>query len=294
MGTYDVQKAYLSVRGVYTNTTQVDAYRGAGRPEAIYVLERLMDRAARELGVDPIELRRRNFIDKSAFPYKSVTGETYDVGDFHLVLDHAVQSGDVAGFASRKQQSAAQGKLRGIGTCFYIESILGDPSETARVEFNDDGSVFIYVGTQSNGQGHETVYAKFLSDQTGIPFEQITVIQGDSDRIAKGGGTGGSRSVTTQNTATLATVSKMIESFGAYLADKFEVTAEDIQFDDERFRIAGSNETPTMLEVAEMARNEGRDDLLVHDKQPRYPVVLSRMAHILLRSKSTKRRVKLP
>ena len=271
MGTYDVQKAYLSVRGVYTNTTQVDAYRGAGRPEAIYVLERLMDRAARELGVDPIELRRRNFIDKSAFPYKSVTGETYDVGDFHLVLDHAVQSGDVAGFASRKQQSAAQGKLRGIGTCFYIESILGDPSETARVEFNDDGSVFIYVGTQSNGQGHETVYAKFLSDQTGIPFEQITVIQGDSDRIAKGGGTGGSRSVTTQNTATLATVSKMIESFGAYLADKFEVTAEDIQFDDERFRIAGSNETPTMLEVAEMVRNQGRDDLLVHEQTTTLP-----------------------
>ncbi len=266
MGTYDVQKTFLSVKGVYTNTTQVDAYRGAGRPEAIYVLERLMDRAARELGIDPIELRRKNFIAKDAFPYKTSTGETYDVGDFNKVLAHASDRADVAGFAARRDNDQKQGKLRGLGTCFYIESILGDPSETARVEFNDNGTVSIFVGTQSNGQGHETVYAKFLSDQTGIPFDKIIVVQGDSDRIAKGGGTGGSRSVTVQNNATLATVSKMIDAFIPYLADKMGVDADQIEFDDERFRATGSNLTPTMIEVAEMARADNRDDLLTHEE----------------------------
>ena len=271
MGTYDVQHAFLGVKGIYTNTTQVDAYRGAGRPEAIYVLERLMDRAARELGVDPFELRRINFIPNAAFPYKSATGELYDVGDFHRVLDHAMQTADMANYATRKADSATRGKLRGVGICYYIESILGDPSETARVEFNDDGSVSIFVGTQSNGQGHETVYAKFLSDQTGIPMDRIRVIQGDSDRIAKGGGTGGSRSVTTQNTATLATVSKMIDAFVPYLADKMGVDPQEVSFDDERFRASASNLSPTLIEAAEMARADGREDLLVHEQTTTLP-----------------------
>jgi carbon-monoxide dehydrogenase large subunit len=265
MGTYDVQATYLSVKGYYTNTTQVDAYRGAGRPEAIYVLERLMDRAARELGVDLWELHHKNFIPLDKFPYKTTTGEIYDVGDFSRVLNHAEIACDRAGFGSRKSASEAAGKLRGQGLCFYIESILGDPSESTRVEFNDDGTVCIFVGTQSNGQGHETVYAKFLSDQTGIPMDKIIVVQGDSDLIKQGGGTGGSRSVTVQNNATLATVDKMIETFSLYLADKMGVAAEDISFDDETFRAAGSNLTPTFLEAAEMAREDGRDDLLIQE-----------------------------
>jgi carbon-monoxide dehydrogenase large subunit len=177
MGVYDVQTTWLQVDGYFTNTTQVDAYRGAGRPEAIYVLERVMDRAARELGVDPWELRRRNFIRPDQFPYTSATGETYDVGDFDRVLGRAAAKADRAGFAARKAADAARGLLRGQGLCYYIESILGDPSETAKVEFNDDGTVNLYVGTQSNGQGHETVYAQFLSDQTGIPADRIHVIR---------------------------------------------------------------------------------------------------------------------
>ena len=262
MGTYDVQTSWLNVKGVYTNTTQVDAYRGAGRPEAIYVLERIMDRAARELGIDPWELRRRNFIAKDAFPYKTTTGETYDVGDFAKVLAHAEHSADLRGYAERKAQSLSKGKLRGQGLCYYIESILGAPSETAKVAFNDDGTVDIFVGTQSNGQGHETTFAQFLSDQTGIPYDAIYVVQGDSDQIETGGGTGGSRSATVQNNATLATVSNMIEAFTGYLADKFDTAKNDIYFDDETFRIAGSNLTPTMLDCAEMARLDGRQDLL--------------------------------
>ena len=264
MGVYDVQTTYLNVVGIYTNTTQVDAYRGAGRPEAIYLLERMMDRAARELQIDPLELRRNNFIKKGNFPYRSSTGEVIDVGDFDRVLSAAEVSADIKGFKRRKKETEATGKLRGLGLCYYIESILGDPSEEAKVVFQEDGEVKIFVGTQSNGQGHETVFAQFLSDQTGIPTEKITVIQGDSDLIPNGGGTGGSRSVTVQNNATLATVEKVIQSFSKYLAEKLGFDAKNIEFDDISFRINGSNYSPNMLEVAKMARDDERLDLLTH------------------------------
>ena len=264
MGVYDVQTTYLNVVGIYTNTTQVDAYRGAGRPEAIYLLERMMDRAARELQIDPLELRRNNFIKKGNFPYRSSTGEVIDVGDFDRVLSAAEVSADIKGFKRRKKETEATGKLRGLGLCYYIESILGDPSEEAKVVFQEDGEVKILVGTQSNGQGHETVFAQFLSDQTGIPTEKITVIQGDSDLIPNGGGTGGSRSVTVQNNATLATVEKVIQSFSQYLAEKLGFDVKNIEFDDISFRINGSNFSPNMLEVAKMACEDGRLDLLTH------------------------------
>lgn len=263
-GVYDVQTVWLGCTGVYTNTTPVDAYRGAGRPEAIFILERAMDQAARELGVDPWDLRRRNFIRADQFPYTSATGMPYDVGDFHRVLDRLEQQADRAGFAHRRATSEAAGKLRGQGLSYYIESILGDPEETSRIDFRDDGSVAIYVGTQSNGQGHETVYARFLADQTGIPMNRIEVIQGDSDRIPKGGGTGGSRSVTVQNTATLATIDVIKSRFAAFLATAEGADPANISFDDERFRIPGSNLTPTMIEVADMARAAGQPDLLTH------------------------------
>lgn len=266
-GVYDIQKTWLQVEGYYTNTVQVDAYRGAGRPEAIYVLERVMDRAARELGIDPWELRRINFIKPEQFPYAASTGETYDVGEFNKVLTRVEVEADAAGFNARRVADEAKGLLRGQGICYYIESILGDPSEGAKVNFLENGTAEILVGTQSGGQGHETVYAKFLSDQTGIPMDAIYVIQGDSDLIAQGGGTGGSRSVTTQNNATLATVSKIKEEFTAFLADEMGVPATEISFDDERFRAEGSNLTPTMLEVAEMAREKDRDDLLSHHER---------------------------
>jgi carbon-monoxide dehydrogenase large subunit len=264
-GTYAVKNAYMRTRGIYTNTTPVDAYRGAGRPEAIFVLERAMDEAARQLGISGWDLRKRNFIAPDQFPYTTASGVTYDVGEFAALLDTAHSSADTGGFAARKAASAKAGKLRGQGICYYIESILGDPSETATVEFTEEGGALIFVGTQSNGQGHETVYAQFLSDQTGIPADRIGVVQGDSDRIATGGGTGGSRSVTVQNTATLATVEAMIAAFSAYLSKK--EGAQDVTFDAERFRIPGSNLTPTMLDVAEMARADGRTELLRHSQR---------------------------
>ena len=270
-GTYDFQAIRLECKGIYTNTNPVDAYRGAGRPEAIFVLERAMDNAARVLGVDPWDLRRRNFIRPDQFPYTSISGMAYDVGEFDRLLTRAEHECDRAGFAARRDASARKGNLRGLGLCYYIESILGDPDETTRVDFNADGTVSMYVGTQSNGQGHETVYAAFLSDQTGIPADAIHVVQGDSDLIPKGGGTGGSRSVTVQNTATLATVQEIVTGFTDYLSDREGVPAKDINFDDVQFRMPGSNLTPTLLEVAELARQDGRDDLLSTSKTTTIP-----------------------
>mgnify|MGYP002623849268 CR=1 FL=1 len=271
MGTYDVQTTFLGTVGIYTNTVQVDAYRGAGRPEAIYALERSIDNAARVLGVDPWELRRRNFIPADRFPYTSATGELYDVGDFHKVLARVEAECDKAGFEARRAASRKAGKLRGLGLCYYIESILGDPSEHVQVTFNADGTASIFVGTQSNGQGHETVFAQFLSDQTGIPVEKITVVQGDSDLIPQGGGTGGSRSVTTQTNATLAAVAVMVSAYAEFLAGEMGVEPDKVAFDDETFSAPGSNLRPTFLEAAGMARAAGRDDLLEFREMARLP-----------------------
>ena len=271
MGVYDCQLTWLDVQGVFTNTAPVDAYRGAGRPEAIFALERSMDNAARVLGVDGWELRRRNFIPASAFPYRSATGETYDVGDFHRVLARVETECDRAGFPARRAESAKRGRLRGLGLCYYIESILGDATEGAKIVFETDGSVSLYVGTQSNGQGHETVYAQFLADQSGIPVERIRIVQGDSDLIAKGGGTGGSRSTTVQNNVTLDAVGDIVAGFRAFVAEEAGVEPARVAFDDERFRAEGSNLTPTMMEVAEMARAKGRADLLSWEKRSKLP-----------------------
>lgn len=256
-GVYDIPCAWLNTVGVFTNTAPVDAYRGAGRPEAILTIERLMDEAARVLGVEGADLRRRNFI--RAFPYRTVTGQVIDVGDFGRVLDRAEAEADVAGFASRRQASAARGMLRGLGLATYIESILGDPSETARITLDADGGATLYVGTQSNGQGHETVYARMLSGMTGIEEGRIRVVQGDSDAIPAGGGTGGSRSVTVQGTATRATVGQMVAGFEAFLAEETGVAG--MRFDGLAFGAPGSNLRLTLAEAADLARERGRADL---------------------------------
>ena len=261
-GLYDIPVAHLQVTGVYTNTTQVDAYRGAGRPEAIYVLERAMDYAARSLGIDPWDFRRQNFIPANSFPYKTASNVRYDVGDFHQVLDKVIEKCDLAGFEKRRADSTAKGLLRGMGLCCYIESILGNPTETSRVVFNKDGTLDLFVGTQSNGQGHETVYAQYLSDQTGLPVEKINIIQGDSDKIPTGGGTGGSRSATVQNTATLALVRTLTERYAEFLGQYHDVEVTSVTFDDEVFRLGGSNVVFSLMDAADLARIEGKQDLL--------------------------------
>ncbi|WP_227284184.1 xanthine dehydrogenase family protein molybdopterin-binding subunit [Boseongicola sp. H5] len=269
-GVYDVQDVFMNNRGVYTNTTQVDAYRGAGRPEAIYTLERAMDYAARELGVDPLELRRKSFIQPDQFPYKTAVGELYDVGEFDRLLTRAEHEADLAGFAARKSVAERAGRLRGLGICYYIESILGDPSETAKIELTQTGAR-VYVGTQSNGQGHETVYAQFVHDQTGLPIEAIEIVQGDSDLIAHGGGTGGSRSVTTQGTALRVTGRALIAGLVPFVEGMLD--AKDVSFDSEEgvFRTPGSNTVVTLLEAAEAARADGQAALCVAEETGKLP-----------------------
>lgn len=265
-GVYDIPVAHMVAVGVYTHTTQVDAYRGAGRPEAITVIEGAMDHSAKVLGVDRFALRRRNFIRD--FPYRTVSGEVIDVGDFDRVLTRAEALADLPGFAARKAQSGQRGLLRGLGASYYIEAILGQPFEAAKVVFHPDGTVDLLVGTQSNGQGHETVFAQFLAAQTGIDPQAIRVVQGDSDIIAKGGGTGGSRSATVQTQATLAVVGQMVAAFADFLTPDMGAYPD---FDGAVFRAPGSNLAPGLVEAAQMARAAGRDDLLAHHAEVRLP-----------------------
>jgi carbon-monoxide dehydrogenase large subunit len=263
-GVYDVQIGYFGVKGVYTNTTPVDAYRGAGRPEAIYVIERMMDHASRQFGMDPSELRQKNFITAAQMPYTSLAGELYDTGDFDKVLSRAEIEADIAGFESRKAESAANGKIRGLGLCFYIESILGAPQETTRIEFADNGTLNLYVGTQSNGQGHETAYTQLVYEKTGWDPAKVTIIQGDSDAIPVGGGTGGSRSVTMQGNSIFKTSDLMIDTLKPLASEELEVAAGDVDFADGAFNIIGTDRCITLPQVVEKAQEKGLKDLLDH------------------------------
>jgi carbon-monoxide dehydrogenase large subunit len=262
-GAYDVQTVFFRARGVYTNTTPIDSYRGAGRPEAIYAIERLMDWSARELGVDPVELRRLNFIRPEQFPYRSASGELYDVGDFGRVLDRAVAEADLAGFPARRAASARDGRLRGLGLCYYIESILGDTREWTRLAFAADGMVDLHVGTQSNGQGHETAYAQILHARAGIPFDRVRVVQGDSDLVPRGGGTGGSRSVTMQGGSINKAADETIARFRPLAEEELEVAGADLVWEDGAFRVAGTDRAVGLMALAEAARSRGLTELLV-------------------------------
>jgi len=257
-GVYDIPVAHLGALGVFTNTTPVDAYRGAGRPEANLTIERVMDYAARVLGVDGFDLRARNVI--KTFPYPMISGEAVDCGDFARVLAVAKDRADVAGFAARKSASQAAGRLRGLGVASYLEAILGSPVETSRIVLDADGGLTMYVGTQSNGQGHETVYTRMLAEATGVDPALIRIVQGDSDRIRHGGGTGGSRSVTVQGTATKATVAAVVDGLAVFLAA--ELGVRDVTFAEHIFAAPGSNMRLTLAEAAELARQHGKSDLL--------------------------------
>lgn len=270
-GVYDIQTVWMHTKGVYTNTIPTDAYRGAGRPEAQYAIERFMDTAARELGISPDELRRINFIKPEQFPYATPTGENYDVGDFNKVLTRGLAEANWDGFEARRAESAANGKLRGRGLCFYIESILGAPNESAEVIFAEDGMVDLHVGTQSNGQGHETVYMQILHEHSGIPFEKIRVKQGDSHLIPFGGGTGGSRSVTTQSTAINGTVEDLVEKMRPLAEEELEISGADLVWQDGRFAVAGTDRTVDLMTLATVARKKGIVDLLSQRSERELP-----------------------
>ncbi|MCI0752504.1 xanthine dehydrogenase family protein molybdopterin-binding subunit [Teichococcus vastitatis] len=247
---YGFQAIYANVLGVLTNTVPVDAYRGAGRPESNYLVERLIDAAAREIGVDRIELRRRNMVPASAMPHKTPVGQTYDSGEFALVLDKALEKSDWAGFEARRAEAASRGKRRGIGMAYYLEATGGDASERAAMRFAEDGMLDVLVGTQSTGQGHETAYAMITGHQLGIPVEKIRVLQGDSDGLPSGGGTGGARSLYSEGAALLATTASVIEKGKQAAAEALEASPADIEFTGGRFAIAGTDRDIGILELA--------------------------------------------
>ncbi|MBK1657074.1 xanthine dehydrogenase family protein molybdopterin-binding subunit [Paracraurococcus ruber] len=227
---YNFQAIHARVIGVLTNTVPVDAYRGAGRPESNYVVERLIDAAARELGIDRVEIRKRNMVASSAMPYVSAMGQRYDSGEFGTVLDAALQKADWAGFAARRSASEAKGKKRGIGLAYYLEATGGGPTERAEVRFTADGHAEVLVGTQSTGQGHETAYAMLTSNELGIPMDKIRIIQGDSDEIPTGGGTGGARSLYSEGQAILLTTATVIEKGKQAASEHLEAAVADIEF----------------------------------------------------------------
>ena len=260
-GVYDIPVLSYAVTGVVTNTVPVDAYRGAGRPESIYCVERIIDAAAREFGMDPAELREINFITPEQMPYRTSAGETYDTGKFSEVMQRCMKQSDYSGHASRKAAAATRGKLSGIGICYYIESTMGDPTEHAKVEFADDGSVLVYVGTQSNGQGHETAYAQILHQRLSVPFEKIRIVQGDTDRIRAGGGTGGSRSLTAQGMAINDASDLVIEKGKAFASQHFEAASADITFSNGQFAVAGTDKIIGIMELANIAKTISLPDM---------------------------------
>ena len=226
---------------VFTNTTPVGAYRGAGRPEGNYYMERLIDRAAREMGIDRVELRRRNHIRPEQMPYKAPSGMNYDSGDFTAVLDKALAAADWRGFEKRKQESARRNKLRGRGIGSYLE-VTGPPSkEYGGIRFEEDGSVTMLSGTLDYGQGHATPFAQVLSERTGIPFGRLRLLQGDSDQLKVGGGTGGSKSALVGSQAFIEAADKLIEQGKQIAAHVLEASAVDIYFAHGRFAIAGTD-----------------------------------------------------
>jgi carbon-monoxide dehydrogenase large subunit len=228
----------------------VDAYRGAGRPEANYLVERLVDAAARELGVDRAELRRRNMVGPEAMPHSTPVGKTYDSGDFKLVLEAALAKMDYAGFGTRRAAAARQGKRRGIGFAYYLEATGGDATERAEIRFADDGFVDVYVGTQSTGQGHETAYVQLTAAQLGIDGDLIRIRQGDTDTIPVGGGTGGARSLYSEGQAILLTSSSVIAKGKEAASDVLEAAVADIGFADGRFTVVGTDRSVDILALA--------------------------------------------
>ena len=262
-GCYDIPAIYTNVKGVCTTTVNVDAYRGAGRPEATYLLERTMDYAAKQIGMDPAEFRRINFIPKDAFPYQTAVALQYDIGDYEAPLDKAMEMIDYAGFEARRAEAAKRGKYRGIGLSSYIEACGIAPSavvgalggrvglyESAVVRVDPTGTISVFTGTHSHGQGHATTFAQIVADKLGVPIESIDIVHGDTDRIPFGMGTYGSRSLAVGGTAISKAVDKVIEKGKIIAAHMMEAAEADLEFKDGKFTVAGTDKEKSFGEIA--------------------------------------------
>ena len=244
----------VSTKCVFTNTSHVSAYRGAGRPEGNYYMERLIDTAAAELKIDRLELRKRNQIRRRHIPYKAASGMTYDSGDFPAVLRQAVEAADAKGFARRKRESRKRGKLRGLGIGSFLEVTAPPSKEMGGILFEADGGVTIVTGTMDFGMGHASPFAQVLSEKLGVPFEKIRLVQGDSDRLVVGGGSGGSKSIMSSGTAIVEAAAKVIEQGRQIASHVLEASAADIEFKHGSFVIAGTDRAIGIMDLAEQLR----------------------------------------
>jgi carbon-monoxide dehydrogenase large subunit len=261
-GVYTTPAIFASVRGAFTNTQSTAPYRGAGRPEASYVIERMVDLAAAKLGMDRAEIRRRNLIPRAAMPYRTGLVFTYDSGEFARSMDIAMQAADVAGFPSRRAASEARGRRRGLGIANAIEIAAGPPrtpmDEGAEVRFAPDGSATILLGTHNHGQGHETAFRQLAHSMLGLPFERVRIVSGDTDQVHHGRGTFGSRSIVAGGTALRMAADRVIAKGRKIAAHLLEAAEADIAFEAGRFRVAGTDRTLGWAEVARAVHTPGR------------------------------------
>ena len=244
----------VSSKCVFTNTSQIGPYRGAGRPEGNYFMERLIDAAAAEMGVDRLALRRRNQIRRQDLPYKTASEVTYDSGDFAALTKQAFELADGKGFSRRKRESARRGKLRGLGIGNFLEVTAPPGKELADIVFNADGTVTLITGTLDFGMGHATPFAQVLSEKLGIPFAKISLVQGDSDRLAMGGGSGGSKSLMHSGTAIIEAAAKVVEKGKEAAGHVLEAAVSDIEFAHGRFVIAGTDRSISVMDLARSLR----------------------------------------
>jgi carbon-monoxide dehydrogenase large subunit len=270
-GVYDIPAAFVRLRAAYTNTVPVDAYRGAGRPEAAYVIERLVDAVAHEIRVAPDVLRRRNFIKPKAMPYTTPTGKIYDSGDFTAHLNRAQEMIGWDGLKKRAGAAKKNGKLRGIGISTYIEACGNMGPETATVTLDKDGGITVLIGSQSSGQGHATAYAQLVAEQLGLPPERVRMVQGDTDKVATGGGTGGSSSIPCGGASLEKAVGKLATEIKKLAADALEASSGDLEIEAGTVRVAGTDRVVSFEELAAKAREQvSAADVWTPD-QPTYP-----------------------
>jgi carbon-monoxide dehydrogenase large subunit len=252
-GVYDIPAVFMAVRGVFTNTLPIDAYRGAGKPEANYLIERLVDRAARRQALDPVALRRRNLV--SHFPYRSGLGVTIDCGRFSDNLDEMAQRILTEGFAARRETAAQRGRLRGLGIACFLETSRGTPGERAEIRFEPDGRVALVLGTQSNGQGHETSFPQIAADLLGLPLAVFHFVQADTSAVKSGNGHGGARSMHMGGSALYLAAQMVLSKSRALAAHLLQADADEVSFSAGRFTVAGSARGIDLLALAEAARD---------------------------------------
>ena len=250
-GVYAIPAIHLRLEGAFTNTVPINVYRGVGRLECVYTVERLIERAARETGRDPTALRRANMV--RTFPYRTATGAVYDSGDYVARLDEAVERADGKGFPARRAEAARRGKLRGIGLGPYVEGTGGVPQEFAEVRVLPAGVVEVPMGSQSQGQGHETVFAQVVAERLGVPFETVSIVQGDTDRVARGVGTFASRSMVRGGSAAVEASDAVVATGKPMAAHLLEAATADIEYRDGAFRVVGTDRSIGLFEVARAA-----------------------------------------